>query len=141
LSTLALSGSSQVKGGSRIATAIRYSDLFLLCAALAVFLLAGFPMLGFAVAAGVWLAQRGVQLISARRAAAALARSDRKGALGVIAATTLGRVWLVALAVLLVGLAERKAGLSAAILAAVLFTAYFAGQFVARLIEPSEDAR
>ncbi len=48
--------------------------------------------------------------------------------MGIIAATTLGRVWLMATAVLLVGLAEREAGLSAAVLVLVLFTVSFAAQ-------------
>ena len=37
--------------------------------------------------------------------------------MGIVAGTTLGRVWLMATAVLLVGLAEREAGLAAALLA------------------------
>ena len=43
-----------------------------------------------------------------------------------MAAATLGRVWLITLAVLLVGLAEREAGLAAALLSAALFTVYLA---------------
>ena len=48
--------------------------------------------------------------------------------MGMIAATTLGRVWLMATAVLLVGLAERQAGLAAAVLVLVLFTISFVGR-------------
>jgi putative exporter of polyketide antibiotics len=44
-------------------------------------------------------------------------------------------VWLIALAVLLVGLAEREAGLAAALLSAALFTVYLTTQFVTRLLE------
>ena len=51
----------------------KYVDLLVLAAALAVFLLGGFPMLGFAVGAAAWLAQRGIQAVAARRASAALA--------------------------------------------------------------------
>ena len=53
--------------------------------------------------------------------------------MGIVAATTLGRVWLMATVVLLVGLAEREAGLSAAILVLVLFTVSFAAQGFAHL--------
>ena len=53
-----------------------------------------------------------------------------------IAAATLGRVWLMATAVLLVGLAERQAGLAAAVLVAVLFTVSFVAQGLAHLFEP-----
>jgi putative exporter of polyketide antibiotics len=45
-------------------------------------------------------------------------------------------VWLIALAVLLVGLAEREAGLAAALLSAALFTVYLAAQFAVRLLAP-----
>ena len=39
-------------GGGRAALAVRYADLALLGLALPVFLLAGWPLLGYAVAAG-----------------------------------------------------------------------------------------
>ncbi|MGH2981759.1 MAG: hypothetical protein ACRDKV_06930, partial [Solirubrobacterales bacterium] len=55
-------------------------------------------------------------------------------ALGVLAAATLGRVWLVAMAILLVGLAERESGLAAAVLAVLLVTVHLAGMAIGRLI-------
>jgi hypothetical protein len=106
----------------------KYVDLLLLAFALAVFLLGGLPLLGYAVAAASWLIQRGIQMFAGRRAQAELAGGNRQRAMGIIAATTLGRVWLMATAVLLVGLAEREAGLSAAVLVLVLFTVSFAAQ-------------
>ena len=42
-------------------------DLMVLAAALAVFVVAGWPILGFAVAAAAWLAQRGIQVLAGRR--------------------------------------------------------------------------
>lgn len=119
----------------------KYVDLVVLAAALAVFLLGGLPMLGFAVGAAAWLAQRGVQMLAARRAAAELAAGRRQRAMGTIAATTLGRVWLMALAVLLAGLAEREAGLSAGILLAALFTVSFAAQGIAHIFEEPEAGK
>jgi hypothetical protein len=107
-----------------------------LAAALAVFALGGFPLLGYAVAAAAWLAQRGIQLLAGRRAARELALGNRQRAMGTVAATTLGRVWLMATAVLLVGIAVREAGLAAALLLLVLFTVSFAAQGVAYLLEP-----
>ena len=95
-------------------------------------------MLGFAAGAAVWLAQRGIQAIAGRRARAELATGNRQRAMGVIAATTLGRVWLMATAVLLVGLAEREAGLAAAVLVAVLFTLSFAAQGLSHLFGEPE---
>jgi hypothetical protein len=115
-------------------TAIRYADLFLLAVAVPVFLAADLPMLGYGVLAAVWIAQLGIERLAERRAAAALAEGDRRTAMGWVGATTLGRVWLVALAVLLVGLEEREAGLSAAVLAAILFTVHLGGRVLARLL-------
>jgi hypothetical protein len=106
----------------------KYVDLLVLAAALAVFLLGGLPMLGYAVAAAAWLAQHGIQALAGRRAQAELGAGNRQKAMGIIAATTLGRVWLMATAVLLVGLSEREAGLAAAVLVLVLFTVSFAAQ-------------
>jgi hypothetical protein len=106
----------------------KYVDLLVLAAALAVFLLGGLPLLGYAVAAAAWLAQRGIQTLAGRRAQAELVAGNRQKAMGIIAATTLGRVWLMATAVLLVGLSEREAGLAAAVLVLVLFTVSFAAQ-------------
>ena len=102
--------------------------------ALPVFLLADWPLAGYAVAAAAWLAQRGIQVAALRRVTRAGKRGDRRAALGIMAGATLGRVWLIALAVLLVGLAEREAGLAAALLSAALFTVYLAAEFAVRLL-------
>jgi hypothetical protein len=140
LSTLALDGSSGsgAEGGGRGAALARYLDLVLLALALPVFLIAGFSMLGYVVCAAAWLAGRALHLAAERRAKTLLARGNRKGALGTMGAATLGRVWIVALAILLVGLGDHKAGLAAAVLAAALVTAYFAGQGIAYVLEPEE---
>ncbi len=118
----------------------KYVDLVVLAAALAVFALGGLPMLGFAVGAAAWLAQRGIQALAARRAARELAAGNRQRAMATVAATTLGRVWLMATAVLLAGLAEREAGLASAVLLAVLFTVSFAAQGIAHLFEEEPQA-
>jgi hypothetical protein len=116
----------------------KYVDLLVLAAALAVFLLGGLPLLGYAVGAAAWLVQRGIQALAAARAKAELAAGRRQKAMGIVAVSTLGRVWLMATAVLLVGLAERQAGLAAAILVLVLFTISFAAQGLAHLFgEPA----
>lgn len=135
MSTLAIDGSSRPSERGRPAAALRFGDLVLLGAALPVFLLADLPMVGYAVAAAAWLVQRGVQIAADRRVKAALAAGRRQNAFGTLAATTLGRVWLVALAILLVGkLAEREDGLAAAVLTALLVTAYLGGLFVGKLL-------
>jgi hypothetical protein len=119
----------------------KYVDLLALAAALAVFMLGGFPLLGYVVAAAVWLAQRAVQVYAARRSAAELRAGNRQKAMGVIAATTLGRVWLMATTVLLVGLAEREAGLAAAVLLLALFTISFAAQGLSHLFADSPEGQ
>jgi hypothetical protein len=107
----------------------KYVDLLALALALPVFLVAGFSMLGYAVGAAVWLVQRAVQSIAARRAQEELAHGERQRAMGIVAGTGLGRVWLMAAVVLVVGLAvERQAGLAAAVLVVVLFTISMAAQ-------------
>jgi phosphatidylglycerophosphate synthase len=114
----------------------KHVDLLVLAAALAVFVIGGLPLLGYAVAAAAWLLQRGVHALASRRASEELSRGNRQRAMGTVAATTLGRVWLMATAVLLIGLAEREAGLAAALLLLVLFTVSFAAQGLAYLFEP-----
>jgi hypothetical protein len=116
----------------------KYVDLLVLAAALAVFLVGGLPMLGYAVGAASWLVQRGIQMVAGRRAQAELSVGNRQKAMGIVAATTLGRVWLMATAVLLVGLAEREAGLTAAVLVLALFTVSFAAQGLVHLFGEPE---
>ncbi len=116
----------------------KYVDLLVLAAALAVFLLGGLPLLGYAVGAAAWLVQRGIQMVAGRRVATELAAGQRQRAMGIVAATSLGRVWLMATAVLLAGLAERQAGLAAAVLVLALFTISFVAQGLAHLFGEPE---
>jgi hypothetical protein len=118
----------------------KHVDLVVLAAALAVFAIGGLPLLGYAVAAAAWLAQRGIQVLAGRRTAAELRAGNRQRAMGIVAATTLGRVWLMVTAVLLGGIAERAAGLAAAVLLLVLFTISFAAQGLVHLLEPEGQA-
>lgn len=115
----------------------KHVDLLALAAALAVFAVAGLPLLGYAFAAAAWLVQRGVQALAGRRVVAELAGGNRQRAMATVAGTTLGRVWLMVTAALLAGVVEREAGLAAAVLLAVLFTISFAAQGIAHLFEPA----
>jgi hypothetical protein len=114
----------------------KHVDLLVLAVAAVVFVLADFPLLGYAAAAAAWLAQRGIQWLAQRRSTEALKAGNRQRAMGIIGATTLGRVWLMATVVLLVGIAQRTAGLSAAILLAALFTISMGSSGIAYLLEP-----
>ncbi len=123
-----------------MASALRYVDLVILAAALPVFIAAGWPMIAYAVVAGVWIAQHGVEVLTTRAVRRAAARGDKRAAMGWVGATTLGRVWTVALAVLLVGVLDSKdAGLAAAVLSAVLFTVHFGGRLLSRFVAPPQE--
>lgn len=119
----------------------KYVDLVVLAAALAVFLIGGLPMLGFAVGAGVWLLQRGIQMLAVRRADAELAAGNRQRAMAMVGVSTLGRVGLMAIVVLCAGLAEREAGLTSALLVLVLFTVSMAAQGVAHLFDEPQAGK
>jgi hypothetical protein len=122
-----------------MALALRYGDLALLALALPVFIAFDLPLLGYAVAAVAWLLQRAIELFAQRRAASALAAGDRRTALGTVGAATLGRVWLVALAVLLVGiLGDREDGLAAAVLCVPLITFSLGARALAHAFAPEE---
>jgi hypothetical protein len=124
-----------MEGSSRAAGVVRYFDLILLVVALPVFLAADLPMLGYGALAAAWIAQLAIERAVDRKAANELSSGNRRAAMGWVGASTLGRVWLVALAVLLVGLlGDREDGLAAAVLAAVLFSVHFTGRFLAGAI-------
>jgi hypothetical protein len=110
-------------------TFLRYLDLAVLVLALPVFAAAGFPLLGWGAAAGAWLAQRGIAALLQRRAEAT---DDLRTVAGLMTASMIARGWLVALTIFLVGLAEREAGLAAAVLSLALFTVYFTMRMVTR---------
>jgi len=109
-------------------------DLALLAVALPVFLVARLPLLGWVTAAVIWLLWRGIGGWSDRRAAAA--RSP-KAVAGYAAGSMIGRGWLLGLILLGAGVAAgRDVGLSAAVLALVLFTVYFTLKILLRSAEP-----
>jgi len=111
-------------------TLLRYLDLIVLALALPLFLLANLPLLGYAVAAVAWLAQRGIHALATGRARAS---EDPRTVVGLLAGSMIGRGWLVAGSIFAVGLAgAREDGLAAAILSIALFTVYFSAQMVVR---------
>lgn len=117
------SGEEPADSGRAGAAILRYLDLVLLALALPVFIAADWPMLGYAVAAGAWIAQRFALAYANGRIAQSLAAGNRRDAFRTKAVSSMGRVWLVSVAVLLVGLlADREDGLAAALLATALFT-------------------
>jgi len=117
---------------------IRYFDLVLLVVALPVFLIGGLPMLGSAAGARAWLVQRGLQISLNRKAAAAAAP---RVTVGIAAGSMIGRAWLVALTIFAAGLTDEDAGLAAAVLVIVLFTAYFTVSMIMRPFDADTTPR
>jgi hypothetical protein len=121
---------------------LRYGDLALLALALPVFVIADLPMAGYVVAAAAWLVARGIGIAADRRVARTLADGRRNAAMGTFAAAMLGRIWLLVLAILLVGLlADRDSGLAAAVLVTILFTVQLVNRGLERLLEPGDQPR
>jgi len=114
---------------------LRFLDLALLALALPIFVAAGLPLLGWAGAAVGWLVQRGVQALIEQRARAS---DDPRTVASLLAGSMIARGWIVAGSIFIVGLSEREAGLSAAILSITLFTFYFTGQLIGRPFEAPE---
>ena len=114
---------------------MRYLDLALLALALPVFIAADLPLLGWVGAAVGWLLQRGIQYLIEKQARAS---DDPRTVAGLFTGSMIARGWIVAGSIFVVGLSEREAGLSAAILAITLFTFYFTGQLIGR---PFEEKR
>ena len=116
--------------------ALRYIDLVLLALALPVFVAADLPMLGYAAGAAAWIVQRAIQLFLNRKAAAA---DDPRKVVAIVAGSMIGRGWLVALTIFAAGLEDNDAGLAAAVLVIVLFTAYFTVSMIMRPFEKPEQ--
>jgi hypothetical protein len=112
--------------------ALRQFDLVVLALALPVFLVAGFPILGYATAAVAWLVQRAIKAAVERRAAAS---DDARTALALTGASMIARPWLVALTILPVGVRDNEAGLAAAVLVMVLFTLHLSMTLILRPLD------
>jgi len=111
-------------------TVMRHLDLVLLVVALPIFLVAGLPLLGWVVGAGVWLMWRGIATWADRRAASS---NDPRVVAGYEAGGMIARGWIMGLALLVAGLAlGSDVGLSAAVLDVFLFTIFFTFKVIAR---------
>jgi hypothetical protein len=108
---------------------LRQFDVVLLLLALPVFIVAGLPLLGWAATTIAWIAQKALQAYLERRAAQ---EEDARRFFGFMAGSLIGRSWLLALTIFAVGIADRDAGLAAAVLALAVFTAYLAISLIMR---------
>ncbi len=117
-------------GGMRVA---RYVDLIVLAVTLPVFLVAGWPILGWATATVAWVGQRLLRDFMEGRARRS---PDMRQQVGYMAGSMIARGWLVSLAILGMGLAtDEDVGLSAALLFVLVFTFYLTVSMIARPFE------
>jgi hypothetical protein len=109
---------------------LRYLDVCLVLATAPFVLVGGLPLTGYLIGAGAWLLTR---LVAAFLQAQARRAPDMKVKAGLQLAGMMGRVWIVALAVILAREAGGKDdGIMAAALVLSAFTVYFAMSFVTR---------
>jgi hypothetical protein len=109
---------------------LRYLDVCLVLATAPFVLIAGLPLLGYLVAACAWLLTRAGMLWMQERA---LRAPDPKLKAGLQVGGMMGRLWLIALAVILARYAGGKDdGIMAAALVLAAFTVYFVMSFVTR---------
>jgi hypothetical protein len=108
---------------------LRNLDLILLALALAVFLVAGLPILGWVTGAAIWGLWRGIEWWTERKLTG---EKDPKRLAGIAAGSLIGRGWLLGLILLAAGLAMGEdVGLSAALLVLALFTVHFTFKLMA----------
>jgi hypothetical protein len=112
---------------------VRYLDVALVVLAAPFVILTGAPLLGYLVGAGAWILTRVAGVLIER---AARRRRDPRAVAALNLTVLLGRVWVVGLSILAVGLAAtREDGLMAALVALVAFTVYLATSLIIRPLE------
>jgi hypothetical protein len=109
---------------------LRYLDVCLVLATAPFVLVGGLPLAGYLIGAGAWLLTRaGTAWVHAR----ARTIGDPKVRAGLQVGGMMGRVWIVALAVILARYAGGKDdGIMAAALVLAAFTVYFLMSFITR---------
>lgn len=120
---------------------LRNLDILVLVLALPVFIAVDAPIAGYLAAGGAWMIGRIGKAVADQRRTRALEAHNRNAALGLTAAAMLGRLWILAAAILIVGLVgDRDAGLAGAVLAAALVTAHLASDGLAHLLSGEGEA-
>jgi hypothetical protein len=111
---------------------VRHLDVVLLVLAAPFVVLLGAPVLGYAVGAAVWILARVLEAALERSAD----RSDVRRAIGVKVGSMIGRVWLIGIGILAVGLAaEREDGFTAALVCFAAYTVHLATTLILRPLE------
>lgn len=108
----------------RTSVSLRYLDIVLVVLVAIPALALGAPALGYAVGAGAWIVQRLVAVALDKRLAT---MRDQRRRLGIGLASSMGRVWMLAVAIMVVGVtATRADGLTAALVIFAAFSFTFA---------------
>jgi hypothetical protein len=117
LSTHAIDQTSDAPTAVRV---LRNLDLAILAIALPIFIAAGIPILGWVTGAGLYVGQRLLRAFAERKAQQA---DDPRTTVGLLAGSMIARGWIVAGAILVVGLTtDSETGLSSAVLFLAAFT-------------------
>jgi hypothetical protein len=115
------------------AAPLRFLDVGLIILALPFVVVAGLPVLGYAVGAGAWIVQRIAGELVERRARAA---EDPRTEIGLTVGSIIARAWVVGLAIVAVGTAgSRDDGAMAAATVLAAFSIYFAMNVLLRSLE------
>ena len=111
----------------------RWLDVVLVVLAAPFVVLMDLPVLGYAIGAVAWIANRAIGVGVEKLATG---QQDVRRAVGMNLFALIARSWLVGLTILAVGLAgEREDGLTAAILVLAAFTLYFVTSLLTRSLE------
>ncbi len=108
---------------------LRYLDVCLVLATAPFVLAGGLPLAGYLIAAFAWLLTRLGTIFMYSRARRV---GDPKYRAGLQVAGMMGRIWLVALAVILARVVSKDDGIMAAALLLAAFTVYFVMSFITR---------
>jgi hypothetical protein len=117
---------------------MRNVDVLVLALTLPLFVVAGWPVLGWVTGAGVWAIQRVISELAVRKAQAS---DDPRTKVGLLAGSMIGRGWLVAGIIFAVGLGNNDAELSAAVLFLAVFTLQFTMTIAMRPFEKEATKR
>jgi hypothetical protein len=116
---------------------MRYLDVAVVLVAAIPALALGVPALGFVLGGGAWVAQRVLQVTDRRLVRARVSDSLRRA--GVSLAEAFGRIWLLAGAIVVAGVAGGRAdGLTAAV---TIFAAYSIAFTIRLMSGPPADTR
>jgi hypothetical protein len=113
-------------------------DVIVLALALVLFLVAGFPIAGWLAGAGAWTVQRIVNELAVRKAESA---DDVRTRVGLLAGSLILRGWIAAGVIIAVGVSDKDAGLSAAVLFLAVFTLHLTMTMAMRPFETPRPKR